>query len=149
MPLATNRGRLWHNTPWASPTYGRTCPLDPKFDTELFYFMSWLISDAWAEPAPTAGAVGPDILSLLMMVGLFVIMWLFIIRPQMKRAKEHRKMVESLAKGDEVATTGGLVGRIVRLDDNFAMLEVATGVELRVQRNAISSMLPKGTLKAT
>lgn len=111
--------------------------------------MSWLISDAWAEPAPAAGPVGPDLLSLLLMVGLFVIMWLFIIRPQMKRAKEHRKMVESLAKGDEVATTGGLVGRIMRLDDNFALLEVATGVELRVQRNAISSMLPKGTLKGT
>ncbi|MDH5378248.1 MAG: preprotein translocase subunit YajC [Gammaproteobacteria bacterium] len=108
--------------------------------------MSFFISDAHAEAAAAAPA-GGDMLGLLPLVVLFVIFYFLLIRPQMKRAKEHRKLTESVAKGDEVVTTGGMLGKVVGLDDNFVSLEIADGLQIKVQRQAIVSLMPKGTYK--
>lgn len=109
--------------------------------------MSFFISDAMAQAAP-AGAQGTDgLLSLLPLILIFVIFYFLLMRPQIKRAKEHRKMVDTLAKGDEVSTSGGIMGRITKVDEQFVVLEVADGIRLRFQRGSIASLLPKGTLK--
>jgi preprotein translocase subunit YajC len=108
--------------------------------------MSLFINDAWAEAAP-AGTAEPSLMSFVPLILIFVIFWFLLIRPQMKRAKEHRKMVEALGKNDEVVTTGGLLGRIVELDESFVMLEIADGVQIKVQRNAVGQLVPKGTYK--
>ncbi|MDX9741806.1 MAG: preprotein translocase subunit YajC [Gammaproteobacteria bacterium] len=106
--------------------------------------MGFFIEDAWAqEGAAAAGGFA----SLLPLILIFVIFYFLLLRPQIKRAKEHKKMVEALARGDEVITTGGLLGRITRLDENFVSLELAEGVVVRVQRSAVGSMVPKGTIK--
>jgi preprotein translocase subunit YajC len=78
---------------------------------------------------------------------LFVVFYFLLIRPQQKRAKEHRKLIENLAKGDEVVTGGGLVGKVVDLGDNFIEVEVADNVRVKVQRQMLASVLPKGTIK--
>lgn len=102
-----------------------------------------LISPAYAAPAEQ-----PDpILSFLPLIVLFVIFWFMIIRPQMKRAKEQKQMQEALKKGDEVITLGGQLGRVTKINEQYVVLEVATGVEATFQRGAIQSVLPKGTLK--
>jgi preprotein translocase subunit YajC len=107
--------------------------------------MSFLISDALAQDA---GASQSDpLLGLLFPIGLVVILYFLMIRPQVKRQKEHKRLVESLAKGDEVATMGGVVGRITDLGDNFVHLEVADGVVVKMRRPSVESVLPKGTLK--
>ncbi|WP_246261698.1 preprotein translocase subunit YajC [Azoarcus taiwanensis] len=86
-------------------------------------------------------------MGLLPLILMFVILWFLMIRPQMKRAKEHKNMVAALAKGDEVVTQGGVAGRITDLGDNFVHLEVADKVNIVVQRPSIATVLPKGTLK--
>ena len=86
--------------------------------------------------------------SMLPLVLMFVVLYFVMIRPQMKRQKEHRAMLEKLAKGDEVITSGGIAGTVVALSDAFITVEVASGVQLRVQRAAIANVLPKGTLKS-
>ncbi len=107
-----------------------------------------LISPAFAQAAPAAsGDAGSSLLSLLPLVLMFVVLYFIMIRPQMKRQKEHKAMVEALAKGDEVVTAGGLAGRISKLGDTYLGVEVANGVEVQVQRNAVAQVLPKGTLK--
>ena len=107
----------------------------------------FLISDAYAE-APAAAAQQPDLLmSFLPLILLFGIMYFLLIRPQVKRQKEHKKMIDALGKGDEVVTSGGILGRITRLDDAFVTLEVANGVEIHIQRPAITLVMPKGTLR--
>ena len=98
-----------------------------------------------AQAAP--GAANGGLSMLIMMIVLFGLMYFMMIRPQMKRQKELKKMIGELAKGDEVLTNGGLAGRIDALDDSFITLEIATNVKVRVQRQAISAVLPKGTLK--
>jgi preprotein translocase subunit YajC len=108
--------------------------------------MAFFISDAWAEGA-AAAPQGDPTGSLIFMALLFVVFYFLLIRPQSKRAKEHRKMVEALAKGDEVVTNGGLLGKIVELGDNFAVLQIADGVQVKIQRNAVASLMPKGTIK--
>jgi preprotein translocase subunit YajC len=110
--------------------------------------MEFLIQSAWAEAAPTASH-DAGFINLIMMVLLFVVFYFLLIRPQQKRVKEHKQMVESLAKGDEVVTNGGLLGRITNLGDNFIMLEIAPNLEIKVQRHAVASVMPKGTLKNT
>lgn len=106
--------------------------------------MEFLISNAFAAdaPAPSAGLA-----EFLPMILLFVVFYFILIRPQMKRAKEHKVMTEALSKGDEVATNGGLLGKITDLGENFVVLEVAAGTQVKVQRHAIATVLPKGTLK--
>nr|WP_283254371.1 preprotein translocase subunit YajC [Ramlibacter paludis] len=86
-------------------------------------------------------------MSLLPLVLMFVVLYFVMIRPQMKRQKEHRAMVEALAKGDEVATAGGLIGRVTKLGDHYLGIELAPGVEVQVQRTAVTQVLPKGSLK--
>jgi preprotein translocase subunit YajC len=103
-----------------------------------------LINEAWAQSAVPAGA---DIMSMLPIILMFVVLYFVMIRPQMKRAKEHKSMVEALQKGDEVVAAGGIVGRITKITDNYVTLEIADKVEVRVQRPAIQLALPKGTIK--
>ena len=110
--------------------------------------MELWIQSAWAEAAPVA-TNDTGFINLIMMVLLFVVFYFLLIRPQQKRVKEHKQMVESLAKGDEVVTNGGLLGRITNLGDNFIMLEIAPNLEIKVQRHAVASVMPKGTLKNT
>ena len=107
--------------------------------------MSFFISDALAQDA--SAAQGDPLLGLLFPIGLVVILYFLMIRPQVKRQKEHKKMVEALAKGDEVATMGGIVGRIIDLGENFAQVEVADGVVVKMRRQAVESVLPKGSIK--
>jgi len=109
-----------------------------------------LISPAFAQTAPAAAAEGGMMASLtgmLPLVLMFVVLYFIMIRPQMKRQKEHRAMIEALAKGDEVATAGGLLGRVTRLSEGSLYLEIANGVEVQVQRSAVTQVLPKGTVK--
>jgi len=109
------------------------------------------ISSAYAQTAPAAPAADAGMLgslgSFLPLVLMFVVLYFIMIRPQMKRQKETRAMLEALAKGDEVATAGGLIGRITELGDQYLSLEVASGFEVRVQRSAVVQVLPKGSLK--
>ena len=114
--------------------------------------MSFLISDAYAQAAaPAAQDPFSGLMSLLPLIAMFVIVWFIMIRPQMKKAKEHQKMVGALQKGDEIVTQGGIAGRVVKVGENYLTVEVAEGkdgpVEVIVQKNAVGTMLPKGTLK--
>ncbi len=103
-----------------------------------------LISDAMAENgAPMGGGYE----MIIMIAIFFAIMYFMIIRPQQKRQKEHRKLVSSLAKGDEVVTAGGVLGVILEVGDNSLTIEIATGVAVKLQKGSISSVLPKGSLK--
>lgn len=107
--------------------------------------LDFLISPAYAQSAPTVG--GTDLLSFLPLIAIFVVFYFLMLRPQQKRAKETKAMLEALQKGDEVVTVGGIVGRIAKLTDQYATVEVASGVEVTVQRQAVAQVLPKGSLK--
>lgn len=107
--------------------------------------MSFFISDAMAA-APDASTES-TLTSLVPLILIFVIFYFLLLRPQMKRSKEHKQMVASLAKGDEVVTTGGLLGKISKIDDAFIVVEIAQDVKVQVQRTAVTSVMPKGTLK--
>ena len=89
-----------------------------------------------------------DLLGLLPLILMFVFLYFLLIRPQAKRAKEHRTMIQALQKGDEVVTTGGTVGKITRLGDQYVSVEIAPNVEVHVQRPSIQTLLPKGTIKS-
>ena len=105
-----------------------------------------LISSAYAQAA--GGTSGMDLMQFLPMVAIFVVFYFLLIRPQQKRSKETRSMLEALQKGDEVVSAGGIVGKISKLTDAYATVEVAPGVEITIQRSAISLLLPKGTVKS-
>lgn len=106
-----------------------------------------LIAPAYAQAAPAAG--GASMLSsLLLPIVLIGVMYFLMIRPQMKRAKEHRGMLEKLVKGDEVLTNGGIAGTVTDIGENFISVEIADNVRIRVQKAAIANVLPKGTLKS-
>lgn len=106
------------------------------------------ISNAYAQAAtgaasdPTGGLMG-----LIPIVLMFVVLWFLMIRPQMKKAKEHTKLVNELQKGDEVVTQGGIAGRIAKVGENYLAIEIAEGVTVQVQKSAVGALLPKGTLK--
>ena len=104
------------------------------------------ITDAYAQGAPAADPTG-GLMQLLPIILMFVVLWFLMVRPQMKRAKEHKAMVEALAKGDEVITQGGIAGRVTSVDEDFVRVEIAKGVEVTVQKPTIAAVLPKGTLK--
>jgi len=108
--------------------------------------MSFIISDAMAQAA-SGSAVGPGLEGLILPVGLIIMLYFLMIRQQMKRQKEHKKLVEALSKGDEVQTEGGMMGKINDLDDNFIKLEIAEGTTVKFRRSAVSAVMPKGTLK--
>jgi preprotein translocase subunit YajC len=108
------------------------------------------ISSAFAQTAPAAAAGGDmqsSLMGMLPLVLMFVVLYFVMIRPQMKKAKEHKSMVESLAKGDEVVTAGGVLGKVSKLGDSFLGLEIANGVEIQIQRSAVVQVLPKGSIK--
>ncbi|TQD43525.1 preprotein translocase subunit YajC [Marilutibacter aestuarii] len=108
--------------------------------------LDFVISPAYAQSAPAAG--GGMGMQLLFPIALIAIMYFLMIRPQMKRQKEHRAMLEKLAKGDEVITNGGLAGTITEIGESFITVQVADNVQVRVQKGAIANVLPKGTLKS-
>lgn len=110
--------------------------------------MSFFISDAFAEAAP--GAAGqPELMSqLIVFGGIFLVFWLLFIRPQSKKMKEHKAMVEALKKGDEVVTNGGVLGKVVGLHENFVTIEISKETEINIQRMAVASLMPKGTIKS-
>ena len=108
------------------------------------------ISTAFAQTAPAAAPSGIESIlggPLPMLAIMFVVLYFIMIRPQMKKQKEHKAMVEAVAKGDEVIIAGGVLGRISKLGETFLTVEVANGVELQVQRGSIVQVLPKGTYK--
>jgi preprotein translocase subunit YajC len=105
------------------------------------------ISEAYAQQAGAA-AGNSGTMQIVFMVAMFAILWFLMVRPQMKKAKEHKAMIEALQKGDEVISQGGMLGRIVKIGDNYVTLEIAEGVEVHVQKPAIGVVLPKGTIKA-
>lgn len=110
--------------------------------------MDFFISNAHAQAAGGAAAAPNPIMSFLPLIILFGIFYFMLIRPQMKRAKEQRSMIAALAKGDEVLTSGGLLGRIDEIAEQFVVLEVSPGITVKMQKQAISAVLPKGTLKS-
>ena len=107
--------------------------------------MSLFIAEAVAAEAP-AGGVGPG-LDILIIVAFALVFYFIIWRPQSKRTKQHRELVSSLSKGDEVVTNGGLLGKIVKVEEDYLLVEVADRVQLKLQRSAVSAALPKGTIK--
>jgi preprotein translocase subunit YajC len=108
--------------------------------------LDFLISPAYAQ----AAAGQPSPWSPLIMLGVFfAVFFFFVIRPQMKRAKDHRTMIASIGKGDEVVTSGGILGRVEDIGDAFIAIEIADGVRIKVQKHAISAVLPKGTMKSS
>ncbi len=108
--------------------------------------MDFLISSAMAQSAAEAPGFLQSFFPLIL---IFVLFYFLLIRPQMKRAKEHRKMVSELSVGDEVITNGGLLGRINQVGESFLSVELAQGVEIKLQKGAVSTLLPKGTIKST
>ena len=104
-----------------------------------------MISMAYA--APAAGAQPDPLMSMLPLVVIFVLFYFMLIRPQMKRSKDQKKMLEGLQKGDEVITSSGLVGRISKIGEQYVALEIAEGVTANVQKSAVTTLLPKGTIK--
>ena len=108
------------------------------------------ISSAFAQTVPAAAAGGDmqsSLMSMLPLVLMFVVLYFVMIRPQMKKQKEHRTMIEALAKGDEIVTVGGILGKVSKLGDNYLTLEIAANVEVQIQRSAVVQVLPKGSIK--
>ena len=107
------------------------------------------ISNAYAQTAAaaTSGGFQSQLMGMLPLILMFGVLYFVMIRPQMKKAKEHKAMVDSLTKGDEVVTGGGMLGRVSKLGDSFISIEVANGVEVQLQRSAVAQVLPKGTFK--
>lgn len=104
------------------------------------------ISNAYAQAA--AGGVESSLTSFLPIILMFVVLYFLMIRPQMKRQKEQKAMMDALAKGDEVVTAGGVLGRVTKVADNYVTLEIAAGTEIVVQKASVTTLLPKGTIKA-
>ena len=108
------------------------------------------ISEAFAQAAPAPGGAESMFGSLgtmLPLVLMFVVLYFVMIRPQMKRQKEHKAMIDAIAKGDEVVTSGGMLGKVSKMGESFLHIEIASGVEIQVQRSAVVQVLPKGTVK--
>jgi preprotein translocase subunit YajC len=103
-----------------------------------------LINEAWAQSGTPMGA---DIMSILPIILMFIVLYFVMIRPQMKRAKEHKAMVDALQKGDEVVAAGGVLGKVTKVADNYVTIEIADKIEIRVQRPSVQLVLPKGTIK--
>jgi preprotein translocase subunit YajC len=131
------------------------CPAEEKnqgIQSSVAYFrrVFVLMSSAYAQTAPaaaTGGDLGSSLMSMLPLVLMFVVLYFVMIRPQMKRQKELKAMIDALAKGDEVVTSGGLLGKITQLGDNQIGVEVGQGVIVQMQRSAVVQVLPKGSIK--
>jgi preprotein translocase subunit YajC len=125
-------------------------PIGPDKTRICFFGVSMFISSAFAQTAPAAAAGGDmqsTLMSMLPLLLMFAVLYFVMIRPQMKKQKEHRAMIDALAKGDEVVTAGGLLGKVSKIGDAYIGVELATGVEVQLQRSAVVQVLPKGTLK--
>ena len=107
--------------------------------------LDFFIASAYAQD----GAQPGGLMSFLPLIIIFIIFYFLLIRPQMKRAKDHKKLVAELANGDEVVTNGGMLGRITKVGESFLTLELADNVQVQIQRHAIASIMPKGTIKST
>ena len=109
------------------------------------------ISSAFAQTAPAAASAGGDmqssLMSMLPLLLMFVVLYFVMIRPQMKKQKEHKAMIDALAKGDEIVTAGGFLGKVSKLGDGYLNVEIANGVEVQMQRSAVIQVLPKGSMK--
>ncbi|WP_414649122.1 preprotein translocase subunit YajC [Dyella sp.] len=110
--------------------------------------MTFPTSFVIAQAAPAAGAPNP-IMTFLPLILLFVVFYFLMIRPQMKRQKEHRNMVSALSKGDEVVTNGGIAGKVEEVGESFITVEIAPNVKIKLQKGAVQQVLPKGTLKSS
>ncbi len=106
--------------------------------------MDFFIANAYAQDAASSGGL----LSFLPLIVIFAVFYFMLIRPQMKRTKEHRQLVAQLGKGDEVVTNGGLLGRITEVSDSFITLELAENLQVKLQRQAVANVMPKGTIKS-
>jgi preprotein translocase subunit YajC len=106
-----------------------------------------LISNAYAQTAAAAGPMD-SVMQFLPIILMFVVLYFLMIRPQMKKAKEHKALIDALGKGDEVITSGGIAGRITKVSDDFVSVAIAENVEIQIQKPAIAVVLPKGTLKS-
>ncbi|MGK0169787.1 MAG: preprotein translocase subunit YajC, partial [Gammaproteobacteria bacterium] len=104
------------------------------------------IQDAYAQTG--GGGAGGLLGSFLPLILIFVVFWFLLIRPQQKKAKEHKEMIGAVTKGDEVVTSGGLLGRVKKVGDDFVLVELAEGHDVNVQRFAIANLMPKGTIKS-
>ena len=104
----------------------------------------------WISNAYAQGAGGADqgLIAFLPMIAIFIIFYFLLIRPQQKKGKEQKAMIDALGKGDEVVTAGGIVGRVTKINENYVTLEIAANTEISVQRSAIGLLLPKGTMKS-
>ncbi len=109
--------------------------------------MNGLISDAWAQAAPAASQ-GGQLQVIVMMVAFVAIFYFLLFRPQQKRAREHQSLLSKLAAGDEVVTSGGLLGKVAEVGETFVTLEIADNVRIKVQKVQITQLMPKGTLKS-
>jgi len=110
--------------------------------------MQFLIANAWAAaPAQGQGNPGGQWSFLILIAVIGVLFYFMLIRPQQKRQKQHRQMVEQLGVGDEIVTSGGMLGKVTQLGEQYIGLEISKGVEIRIQKNAIGAVLPKGTIK--
>lgn len=131
-----------HPAPYNDGLASRAAPF-------FFWSIPVLISTAYAQTAPAAapGDLMASLGGLPFLVLMFVVLYFVMIRPQMKRQKEVKAMIDALQKGDEVITAGGVLGKVTKLGDSFLGLEVANGVEVQIQRSAVIQVLPKGTVK--
>jgi preprotein translocase subunit YajC len=109
--------------------------------------MSFFISDAMADAGAATTQLADPLASLILPIGLVVLFYFFLIRPQSKRQKEHRKMVADLQKGEEIITSGGILGKVTDINDDFITLEIAKDVALKIQKSAVQTIMPKGTVK--
>ncbi|MDB6059905.1 MAG: preprotein translocase YidC [Verrucomicrobiaceae bacterium] len=110
--------------------------------------MSFFIPEAYAQAAAAPASPTSAIVQVVFLGGLFVVFYFLAIRPQRKRQKEQSEMIAALAKGDEVVTSSGILGKVLKVEDDFVVLQVADNVELKFQKVSVSSILPKGTLKS-
>ena len=118
--------------------------IKPTVGTSLLGLVALLAaSPALANEAPGSGGF-----EIILLVGMMVVFYFFLIRPQQKRAKEHRQLVESLNKGDEVVTSGGILGRVTKVTDDYVVIEINTNLEIKMQKASVQATLPKGTLKS-
>ena len=106
-----------------------------------------LISNAFAQSAPAGDAAG-GLMSFIPLILMFVVLYFIMIRPQMKRQKEMKVMLEALAAGDEVITVGGILGKVTAVKDQYITVEIGAGTEVQMQKGAVTSVLPKGTIKS-
>ena len=110
--------------------------------------MSFFVSSAIAQTTAAQSQQSSPLISIVMFGGLFAFMYFFIIRPQRKRQKEHQNLVSALAKGDEVVLTSGMLGKILKVDENYVVIETGNNIELKFQKVAVHAVLPKGTIKS-